>query len=385
MMITNKTYLPTYQECVDKCNDFEANTFYENKYVIDGYNISLFNYRLATYNDFIEGMDARELRGLCFVFDNDGTYKRFLLLKKFFNLNQVPESLYDTVKGYEIKNIYDKADGSLASFIRLPNAKTIGKSKMGIDGEQATAINNIYNEDGYINFFVDYCLDNDIMPIFEYVSPDNRVVLRYKKEKLILIALRNNITGEYLDINDYKEYLDNIDIIKTENLVSLDRLIEINATDEDKEGYVIHTIDNNGYNFFYKLKNAWYRSRHNILTDGIRRENLIIGYILDDQIDDIISEIPKDETETLERIYYIIHCVKEEINRISTEIEDLYNILAIDFDVKKFALKYNKNEYFPGVMNKHIGTKSTFDSAIYMIRKRTKDLLQARTWLNNLK
>jgi hypothetical protein len=46
---------------------------------------------------------------------------------------------------------------------------------------------------------------------FEYVSPMNRIVLRYLQEELILLRMRDNKTGEYLDLNDY---LDKIGSIK---------------------------------------------------------------------------------------------------------------------------------------------------------------------------
>ena len=118
----------------------EDSAFYESKFVVDGYNISVFNYRLAPYKDFVTPSEYRsevkayEMRGLTFVFNNDGSiFNRFLLLEKFFNLNQVPESMYSIVKDYKIKFVNNKEDGSIASYIQLPNGKVIGKSKMGFD------------------------------------------------------------------------------------------------------------------------------------------------------------------------------------------------------------------------------------------------------------
>lgn len=389
-MKTHRTHLPSYDECVKICNGFIKNTFYENKYVIDGYNISLFNYRLAQYNDFINplgdnSIDARELRGLCFVFNNDGTlYKRFLLLEKFFNLNQVEESLYDNVKNFEIKHINNKEDGSLASFIELPNGKIIGKSKMGFSSVQAQRINKIYDNNEEIKNFVDYCIHNNINPIFEYVSPTNRIVLKYEEEKLILLKLRDNITGKYLDINSYMDIIGNIDVANFEEIVPLDQLIKNNETDENKEGYVIHAIDKNGHDFFYKLKNQWYRIRHDILTFEINRENIIIKHILDNKIDDIIGEIPKDEKEVIENIHNILHIIRKEISIITDGIEDLYDIFSkMDYNAKEFALLYRKNKYFSGVMNKYKDIHTPFDTAIMIIAKQTFDLEKARTWLNN--
>ena len=43
--------LITYNEAVALTIGNDS-TFYESKFVVDGYNISIFNYRLAQYSDF---------------------------------------------------------------------------------------------------------------------------------------------------------------------------------------------------------------------------------------------------------------------------------------------------------------------------------------------
>jgi hypothetical protein len=42
-------FIPSYKQAVKMCNDNGELIFYETKLNIDGYNISLFNYRLAQY------------------------------------------------------------------------------------------------------------------------------------------------------------------------------------------------------------------------------------------------------------------------------------------------------------------------------------------------
>ena len=129
---THSYFLPTYEECRQICDANENFLFYESRTEIDGFLISIFNYRLAQSNNFnqpIPGnskIKAHELRGLTFVFNKDGSlYKRFLLLDKFWNMNQTECSMYSVVKDYKIKNIYNKEDGSVASFIQLPSASVL--------------------------------------------------------------------------------------------------------------------------------------------------------------------------------------------------------------------------------------------------------------------
>jgi T4 RnlA family RNA ligase len=353
-------YLPNYEDCLEMCQRPDS-PFYESKFIIDGYPISIFNYRLAQYSDFTTPLVERpevtayEMRGLTFVFNKDGSlYKRFLLLEKFFNLNQVPESMYSIVKNYKVKFINNKEDGSIASYIQLPNGKVIGKSKMGFDNEQSNGINRIYKSRQDVKQFVDWCLQNDIVAIFEYVSPANRIVLRYLEEDLILLRMRNNSTGKHLNINNYLEQISTIRIAPFEDdFKDLDHLIEVTAKQVDKEGVIVQTEDEYGKDKFFKIKTPWYIERHGLLTNDLYREHIIIGYILDDKIDDILGQVPEDEKEAHERINKIINIIKRTLNEKSQEIQKSYEQFIKSKMTKKDYAIQNRvgNPNFAFVMN----------------------------------
>ena len=382
-------YLPTYEDCVEMCAKEEA-AFYESKFVIDGYNISIFNYRLAQYKDFVTPLEKRpdvkayEMRGLTFVFNEDGSlFRRFLLLEKFFNINQVPESMYSIVKDYKIKFVNNKEDGSIASFIKLPNGKVLGKSKMGFDNEQSNGINRIYRTRTDVKTFVDWCLQNEITSIFEYVSPANRIVLRYLDEDLILLRMRDNKTGKHLDIKNYLDKIGTIRIAPFEDdNKDLDSLIEVNATQVDKEGVIVQTEDKYGRDFFFKIKTPWYCERHGLLTNDIYREHIIIGYILDDKIDDILGQIPEDEKEAHLRINKIIQIVKKSIDQKVDDIKKSYQVyLDMGSNNKEYALKYYKKEpNFGYVMGISKGL-DIYEVAKDWLRDKTKRLMLAREFL----
>jgi len=356
--VTQGKYIPSYEDCVEMCAD-EESPFYETKLTLDGYSVSLFNYRLAQYKDFVTPVEGKpnitayEMRGLTFVFNTDGSlYKRFILLEKFFNLNQVPESMYSIVKNYKIRFVNNKEDGSIASFIQLPNGKVYGKSKMSFESEQAKGISNIYNENSDVNQFVDWCMENDIVPIFEYVAPHNRVVLKYSKEELILLRLRDNKTGKHIDIKNHVDKLGSIKIAPfKDDFVDLDSLIELTGTEVDKEGYVVQAVDENGKDFFFKLKTPWYCERHGLLTEDLYKENIILGYILDDKIDDILGQIPEDEKEARDRIYKLVDIVKKAIAEKSHDVDKLYaEFVKMNRSKRDFAIKYSRHKDFAIVM-----------------------------------
>jgi len=352
--VTHKSYIPSYEEAVEMCSG-EDDTFYESKYEVEGYPVSVFNYRLAQYKDFDMPIPSKpelkgfEMRGLTFVFNKDGSlYNRYVLLEKFFNLNQVPNSMYSIVKDYKIRYVNNKEDGSIATFVKLPNGKILGKSKMGFDNDQANGINKIYKNNPDVKSFVDWSLNNDIVPIFEYVAPHNRIVLRYSEEELILLRLRDNKTGKHIDIKEHLDKIGSIKIAPFEDDNTLDDLIEKSKTEVDKEGWIVQ-FDND---HMLKIKTDWYFQRHGLLTNDIYREHIIIGYILDDLIDDVISQIPEDEKESHMRINKIISIVKSTLRDKVDEINLAYKeYVESGLSKKEYALKNKTNPNFSFVMN----------------------------------
>jgi RNA ligase len=352
--------IPTYEQALELCSGEEA-PFYESKMVVDGFNVSVFNYRLAQYKDFANPIPEKpelkgyEMRGLTFIFNEDGSlFNRYILLEKFFNLNQVPDSLYSVVKNYKIKFVNNKEDGSIASFVKLPNGKVIGKSKMGFDNDQADGINRVYRANKEVKSLVDWALDNNIVPVFEYVAPNNRIVLRYPSEELILLRLRDNVTGKHIDIRDHLDKVGTVRVAPFEDEIKdLDQLIELTATQVDKEGSIVTCEDENGRDFFFKLKTPWYCERHGLLTEDLYREHIIIGYILDDKIDDILGQIPEDEKEAHIRINKIIDIVKKSISDKVSEIEkDYRQYVSMNISKKDYAINHRKNNpNFGFVMN----------------------------------
>ena len=361
--------------------------FIESKLVVDNFSVSIFNYRLAQYSDFSDNK-AFEMRGITYIFNEDGSlFKRHLLLQKFFNLNQVPDTQYSEVKDFTIKFINNKEDGSIASFVRLPNGKVLGKSKMSFESDQAVGMNRIYKNNKDLRSFVDWSLDNDIVAVFEYVAPTNRLVLRYTDEELILLRLRDNKTGHYLDINDHLDRLGSVKVAKFEDNGTLDELIELANTVEDKEGWIVqfekdHLID------FLKIKTSWYCERHGLLTNDLYRENILVGYILDDKIDDILGQIPEDELEAHERIEKMIAVIKHSVSEKVNDILKSHELFLAEDDgsdisiVKKnYALKYCKKDKNFGYVMGIVNGKDVYDLSIDWVRDQTKKMNIARDFL----
>jgi T4 RnlA family RNA ligase len=282
-------YLPTYEECVaiTKANE----CFYEKQVEVNGQKVSVFNYRLAQYKDFfqpIEGSNvtAFELRGLTFVFNEDGTTKRFLGLHKFFNLNQVPTYQYDEVKGFSIKRVQDKLDGSMIRFLNI-GGQLVAKTKMDFTNAQCEmAMACAKNQK--LEQFIQQTLDQGLLACFEIVSRLNQIVLVYEKTEIKLLQLRDEKTGEYLDIYSHplvKEY--NVPCAEQEESKTLDYYIEQAKTLEGIEGWVL-TLENSQ---MLKIKTDWYFRLHGLLSENLVRENKILEMVLNETIDDALAQI----------------------------------------------------------------------------------------------
>lgn len=353
-MIKNNKILPTYEQAT-KIVELSNGVFTESKHLVDGFNVSIFNYRLATYENFVnpigdESLDGFELRGLTFIFRKNGSlFKRYLLMEKFFNINENEGTQLSDLKKLNIKSVYEKEDGSIITFVKLPNREVLAKSKSSFESYQAIKANKIYEINDNIKSFVDESLNNDIVPIFEYVSPFNKVVLEYEKDELILLRLRDNKTGDYLDIDDVtKKY--NIKVPKKLNY-SLDEMESLSKTIENKEGWVIDF--ENGLKV--KKKTDWYFSLHRIYTEDINKENFLIDKIINEEIDDVISLLDKSDYHNFirDKVNKITSIISNYVNDKSEMVMELYEISKPYNDLKYFAKKYVKTDEFSYVMNLH--------------------------------
>jgi T4 RnlA family RNA ligase len=379
-------FLPTYQECREICDANDNFTFFETKHCIDGYKISIFSYRLAMPTLFTNPIDskpeikAHEMRGLTFVWNEDGSlYQRYLLMDKFFNLNQSECSAYSLLKDEKIKEITYKEDGSILSFIKLPNGRIIAKTKASFEADQAIRAQALYEGNTSINIFVNYCLNNNIVPIFEFVSPMNRIVLRYDKTNLVIIKLRDNLTGKYISINDLpKSVVDGNTLVKTFDGFSLDDLIAKCEVDKDYEGYVV-TFESGK---MIKLKLLDYIALHNLHTEDLHREDAIISLIIEEKIDDILAQLVEgDERRVM--ILELIDLVNHHIMRECHEIKALYE--KFDGNRKDFALTYRKDVHFASVMRILNQNMEIVDIVKAKVLHDTFYLMNARKWIEEKK
>jgi len=340
----------TYEQAQEICKYYNNFNFSEHFFKIENYKISTFNYFICNYNNFAnpipnKNINAFDLRGITFVFNEDGTlWNRFLMLPKFFNLNETEFTQYNNVKNKKIINISTKEDGSLIAFMLLPNQKIFAKTIAGFSNEQCIAsLKLLYEHDEHVLWVKDM-LNKGYTPLFEYISWDNRIVLKYSKSEIRLIGIRNNNTGEFCPASLISIIPENMNYIKSYNF-TLEELIEKSKIEENKEGWVIQFEDGQ----LLKLKTEWYFRLHNLRTENIFRPDYVIKNYLENKIDDIISQLdPSEDKDAFEFVKIVKNAVNNFLIYIDKSIYEFKN----DYDIKynkdwnKFATDNYKKAFF---------------------------------------
>jgi len=327
-------------------------------YIVKGYKVDVFNYFLCGYNMFANPISDRpevnafDMRGATFVFNEDGTlYKKFLMLPKFFNINEVETTQYHVIKDKKIKSITVKEDGSLISFMQLPNGEVFIKTLGGLDNDQVKTSMKIYNSDINLQIMVRNILSADYTPLFEYVSFDNKIVLNYSESQLRLIGIRDNISHDYVPYcgldSTFKGFIKKNNIVGVDSIdgKSLDDIVEVCNSNTEIEGFVIEFEDGQ----LVKCKTKWYFSVHKLHTESINREDYVIESYLKDTLDDILARFDRTKDSN---VFTFVNEVKSAVDNYMKELlmnsNNLYSIYVNDYDrnLRDFAKKEHKNEYF---------------------------------------
>ena len=356
-------YQITYEDALKIAEAYKNFNFYATEHMFSNYKVVTFNYFLCDYKNFVRPLEnepninGRDMRGVTFVFNEDGTlYKRFLMLEKFFNVNQVEETQINVLKNKKIKYVTVKEDGSLIAFMQLPNGEVFAKTQAGFTNEQSTNALQLYNHQRGVKKLVDNALEAGMTPLFEYVAYDNRVVLKYAGKELRFIGVRCNKYGEYFsaaEVMKIRYASPEVPFVKSMEFNSLDEIDVLMKSSTDMEGVVVEFEDGQ----LVKWKTAWYFNLHGIRTVNIFREDFVIRNYLEETLDDATQEL--NMTDDADAFKFIDR-VKVAVNKWSNHIEEVVEALVADYNSTfyfnnwaKYATDKHKAPFF-GLARKKI-------------------------------
>lgn len=260
---------------------------------------TVINYLVSTPDTFpdvdsVQAAIRRECRGLLFYPDGRVMSRR---LHKFFNLNERSETQLSQIDLSQPHVILDKLDGSMITPIYAIEGIRWG-TKMGIthvalQAEEYAAGRSQYGE------LAAYCKEQELTPIFEWCSRQQRIVVDYPEDRMVLIAIRKNRSGEYISYSELvalgEQY--NIEVVKTYpgTLHSMSQLVEQSSSLEDAEGWILRF--DNGH--MLKVKGEWYLRIHRI-KELITLEKNVVDLIVNDKLDDVKPFVLEDDRYRLE-------------------------------------------------------------------------------------
>ena len=257
-------------------------------------------------------IDERELRGIVFEKSSGKVIAR--RFHKFFNIGEYEETSESKIDLNLPHHIVTKYDGlqnlpffslsfslllsprTLVSPVKI-NGNIVFASKSG-DQKLTKMIRERYlldmqeSEDNSLISFCKDWIERGYTPLFEWCSLRTKIVLEYEKDLLVLLAIRNNHTGNYVPYSKVKESASNYKNVKVaerwEGSIqankNMNEWIQKIKSEEKIEGFVIQFEDGR----MYKVKTNWYfeRTRKDKQDYSFNSERNIWLIILKQEIDD---------------------------------------------------------------------------------------------------
>jgi RNA ligase len=318
------------------------------------------NYTTITDSKLFNCHYTRECRGI--TFDNKTGNIVIRPFQKFFNIGEKPETMPDKLDWNDVKSITEKIDGSICTTMVIDGA-VVAKSMSSFDSIHAKRMTEYINKNWNLVYFCKTSFESGLTPIFEYVAPKFQIVIPYEKEEITLLAIRNMVNGEYINLDLTLPLrslaLDSLNINLLNNYNRLlngdySLLQETLQKAKDTEGYVI--TFNNGQ--MVKAKTLWYTQLHRckaMLSEKNVAEACLTGDI--DDIKGMMTTMGLDVTRANE----IDIMVSRGLIHLTEQTEKLYNLYDYEYDKngnrcpksrKNFALDWKNEKCFPLVMRK---------------------------------
>ncbi len=290
----------------------------------------------------------RECRGLTFHKASGRIVAR--KYAKFFNVAEKAETQINVIDWTTPHLVLEKLDGSMITPVYLgDDLEDIGPeelrwcTKMGITDVAGPVEQWVSRPENfhYARWAAMY-IYNGYTPIFEWCSRKQKIVIDYPEDRLVLTAIRNNTTGEYLSYEKMRGAArSKIEIVHASpsSIENIETFMRETYGMEGSEGWVIRFHDGR----MYKIKGEWYCQIHKT-RDAIQFEKDVIALIANDMIDDAKAFMVAEDIERINRFH-------EAYERAVTATGDHINSLVAEIKAKvgdtpkAFALEMNSNTY----------------------------------------
>jgi len=303
------------------CNVF--NEYEKDEFFVFNYHITLANsFPLPITGDLEQDRKyaiLRECRGLKFYKNGKIASRPY---HKFHNINERDETKINVIDWDRAHCIMEKLDGSMFTPFLRQNGDIHFHSKMGFTEICDPVMDFVKNNNRYEKFARDMIGENQTA-IFEWCSMKQKIVLNYPVDRLVLTAIRDNYSGQYMpygDMNGITRQYD-IDIVNVVPCVvsnsRINQFLEEARNLKNEEGYVVR-FDNGA---MCKVKADEYVRIHRS-KETMNLEKDVMKLILTDKIDDIKPHLDDGDRKAVESFQNALE------HRISSIVDELSDVIA---------------------------------------------------------
>lgn len=308
-------------------------------YIIANYLVNLVDTFPAADTDDASVNEAyqlrREARGIIFCATTGKVLAR--RYHKFFNLGEKVECAADKVDFTQHHVILEKLDGSMITPFKTADGVLRWGTKMGETDVAGPAKAFADNHPAYITFATDM-ISKDFTPIFEWCSRKQRIVIDYPEDRLVLTAVRDNLSGRYVSyaqlVNLAKDY--DLDVVKAMdgNVKNVHEFIAMVRALKNLEGFVIRF--DTGH--MIKVKADEYVKIHRA-KELISFEKDLWAIILDEQLDDLLPLLEQEDQDRLSEFASNLNAaVLAKASELKAKIDAWIQVHGSD--QKKFAVEF---------------------------------------------
>ena len=282
----------------------------------------------------------RECRGMIFDTATGNLISR--PYHKFFNVGEREETNLDKIDLTQPHAVLEKLDGSMIRPIPTPEGFRLG-TKAGITDVAMNAEYFVADKPEYAKF-IKSSFACGLTPIFEWCSRKNRIVVDYSEDQLILTAVRDMRSGNYIPYSQMVETGKNYDIPVVKAIAGdetdIEKVVDHIRKWDDGEGVVIRF--DNGH--MVKIKADEYILRHRS-KEQINSEKNIIQVILNDSVDDMIPLLTPEDAQRLKDFQQKFWCAVDEVSSDLTKIFKGGDMMYPD--KKEFAVEFVNKMLLP--------------------------------------
>lgn len=281
-------------------------------------NSTFFSYKILESTTFDDPY-ARECRGI--TFDQYGEVVS-RPLHKFFSLDEREETqshLIAQLHPEQIDSYMEKLDGSMIASALL-DGQLYWHTKNDFNARSVQRLRKWLATPGHEHIvkFTEEMAHFGYTCIFEFVDPDNKMVVNYDKVRFALLHVRSNIMGEYAMLNPnhfvHKQIRGyGIDVVERKPYTSLDDLVASLALKKNFEGVVLQFKTGD----MVKIKTEWFNKVHKLVSYLYERD--IAKMALEGTLDDAkaaLKEIgvPMAEINEIEdRVFAKVEALKAKV------------------------------------------------------------------------